>query len=1006
MADNNNNKGNKMTDMAKEFGKQKAMEGAKKIGSKVLSKVVIPIMPYVGIFFLCLIAVGVVNLIMYLAKDAIFGAIEKFKEGLERAWNEAISLGKYDEDNATTVGDLIVAFNANGQYIINADNIQVLIEQLEEQKVDTDTLTNEPGKFEEIIKKYIKAEAATTCFNSIPFVEKKEEENEEEQSEEGKEKVRFTKDDLNGLKGKIKVMRDSKKRKGGYGEGTEYELTFLRYNEFFNDEYGEQDDDLYKHYTVDPNTFELLIPVPMKRVETWDNNGDTIKEEWFDADGNVYKIINYTKDEKGNKKEVNTEYPQGEYLSATKYAIKRIPYKTYIQDYATTFNFFMSMHLIVQDEKFMSELVDSVINHAGEIEILITDAAEATQVNYTYNEKVSVDYISYSKMTVDEFKENFPADTQNYDEYKNFLEGPNSSSCWNELTSEEKALLEDVDKSMESKEPEFENKDVKYLTHDDRKVGGTWTDDYDVVITVTEASTWWYEVSRDIYIDLHDKESEKIVNQKTEYVTKEGDQPIYSIYFVAGENIPEDWQISPAITEAIIVNGMEDSYVRTMKYTEREIYRDIWEGKSGYDISITDKNRKNNIDNFINLLKNYDGVVNKLTTSESSLEYQFQQYPDTQNWMEILKPVIEYFETEDEEALKESIDKLFKSSDQISFNNYKNQFGISGYSTIELSQYDEPLRMEGISLSTKQEYALKLMECLYENSTIDFVKIYKEGLKHYTENSFEHNRYIWDNWWSKMPNQDFEDGVTCNVSKIVICDKAFETYVKAKYIFSSTDLSEITYYTQQQLEACKEDHSKFKVTRTTENEKIIFAGPTKVTVNGIQLETYTSGKTGRTYTWYYQNEGDWADDWSTVNNCSFADGGCYCTTISIIASGYGNEELPNWGRNLTKIKGTRKLISGGNCDSKSQNLTENQLTEIKNWLKNGNEVIVHVYAPNSYTYGEFGQHWMPIVDINEDETQVYNMNTSSLYGDNQKGWVDINGVFNNVECYMLVNGIK
>ena len=86
-----------------------------------------------------------------------------------------------------------------------------------------------------------------------------------------------------------------------------------------------------------------------------------------------------------------------------------------------------------------------------------------------------------------------------------------------------------------------------------------------------------------------------------------------------------------------------------------------------------------------------------------------------------------------------------------------------------------------------------------------------------------------------------------------------------------------------------------------------------------------------------------------------------------------------------------------------------QLTEIRNHLRNGGEVIVHVQGSGRGGTSRYtrDQHWMPIVDINEDGTQIYNMNTTKgSLNNGQSGWLSITDVFTSVNCYHLVNGLK
>lgn len=130
----------------------------------------------------------------------------------------------------------------------------------------------------------------------------------------------------------------------------------------------------------------------------------------------------------------------------------------------------------------------------------------------------------------------------------------------------------------------------------------------------------------------------------------------------------------------------------------------------------------------------------------------------------------------------------------------------------------------GLELSDQQLFALTAIA--YDNlghlptrNGYTFKEVYEQGAGSYSINSWQHNRYIWDNWWSYLGGEEPED--------IPARDAAFETYVKGIFDFLDSDAGEVfsrkyyIYYTQEQLD--RFDYAPDKpVTRTSSNEREIF----------------------------------------------------------------------------------------------------------------------------------------------------------------------------------------
>lgn len=130
---------------------------------------------------------------------------------------------------------------------------------------------------------------------------------------------------------------------------------------------------------------------------------------------------------------------------------------------------------------------------------------------------------------------------------------------------------------------------------------------------------------------------------------------------------------------------------------------------------------------------------------------------------------------------------------------------------------------EGLGLSQQQLYALTTIQYnfgyLPTRNGYTFNEVYEEGAGLYEINSWEHNKYIWDNWWCYVGG-----GAP---GHIPMRDAAYETYVKGVYDFTFSDAGEVfgrqyyIYYTQEQLDEFSYAPDK-PITRSPSNEQEIF----------------------------------------------------------------------------------------------------------------------------------------------------------------------------------------
>lgn len=128
-----------------------------------------------------------------------------------------------------------------------------------------------------------------------------------------------------------------------------------------------------------------------------------------------------------------------------------------------------------------------------------------------------------------------------------------------------------------------------------------------------------------------------------------------------------------------------------------------------------------------------------------------------------------------------------------------------------------------LNLSRQQLYALTAIAYnfghLPERNGYTFKSVYVAGLTQYEVNSWEHNRFIWDNWWAYIGGG--------SPGHIPSRDAAFETYVKGIYDFSTSPAGTVferkyyIYYTQEQINSFSYAPNK-AITRNSSNEQEIF----------------------------------------------------------------------------------------------------------------------------------------------------------------------------------------
>ena len=197
--------------------------------------------------------------------------------------------------------------------------------------------------------------------------------------------------------------------------------------------------------------------------------------------------------------------------------------------------------------------------------------------------------------------------------------------------------------------------------------------------------------------------------------------------------------------------------------------------------------------------------------------------------------------------------------------------------------------VEGLTLSEQQLFALTAIRYnfghLPTRNGYTFKEVYEEGAGLYSINSWEHMKYIWDNWWSYIGGG--------KSGHIPSRDAAFETYVKGIYDFTYSEAGEVfgrnryIYYTQEQLDRLAESLDEGEsvpdkpIYRTDDNEQEIFTY-NELSSGKFDGETITAA--GYTFPHYLQKNYSRAYGSSTIKAA-----GCGPTSMAMILAGICND---------------------------------------------------------------------------------------------------------------------
>ncbi len=294
----------------------------------------------------------------------IFGAVTSF-------FKELLKKDSKDENAelSTVVQELqtMVSFTDDLKGLkVNKDYAKKIIKMLEESSVDTeqtgfrdeDYEFNEPDEnsdnplggqtmtkdedLQNIIDKYIRAEIKTMFpkINSSTAVD-----------------------------GIVKIKRYTQKD----GNFKEIELKYVPYTQLLAEASSvatsiEAGEEILKHFSIDPNTFQLCVLVSSE-THIWHN------------------------------KKVDDGNPDSVQIS---FSLQRVNYMEGIQKYATPINYFLALHLISGDVEFMEELVQKIFD-STQITIGIVEQSVSSYVNVEYEGILTTTTtITYTQTTTSE----------------------------------------------------------------------------------------------------------------------------------------------------------------------------------------------------------------------------------------------------------------------------------------------------------------------------------------------------------------------------------------------------------------------------------------------------------------------------------------------------------------------------------------------------------------------------------------------------------------------------
>lgn len=840
MEENNNNE-NQVKEIIKDKGKQ--------LSKKILKKVLKYIIMGLAILFAILLAVGLLMAVQLFIKNLFNSFVGLFK-------NNSSSLSSGNKNNS------IVYIDDNGYYKFSAEDlVEQILQELEEQQVDSEEFGFISKKTtKNLIEKYVKAEAQTTLL-----------------------KTGNNSWGQNDIDGTIVVKRAT--TDGSQAEKLEY----INYNSFCAlVEAG--NGQALKKFSINPENFKLCIA----KYES--------KTTYYDADGN----------------EIET--------SGGGMVRQEINYKRYVQSYAVPLNFFIVLHLTSQDMDFMQDFLNFVLgdNEKGAIELTYIDGYSSSTTEYQYTGKeinnvkkatedngkeiatVLPEEISQEKF--EEKKKNIIIDNKNVSNYIGEVEWykkrTESYSGTLQITSAD-TWIASASKTLNKSTPHLENKESELIVNKEKIA--------EILKVRDDEKVEEYILTGRIMIDkksitTNDGASYTIVNKENKVDAEE---------FV--ELIKKYPKVEANLTSApsnlfYLLQQSQDTqkHEKIMRYV-LYILNDIDYGISKEDLellfkeNLTEYNGIGNLKSY--LLQFSHGAGYHAPESEDGKYYKM--YGDGVGWPTIGDADLQWKSNYKHFEVAGKIKHNGKEMEVANVAEYINEHcltrGVNAtYTNNEVSEMEIYIEKElvddvgdkvqeavynsvveidlsGLNLSKQQIYPLVAIRYNFGHLPVrngkTFKQVYLEGAEKYKEDSWKHNRYIWDEWWWRVQGG--------SPGHITSRDVQFETYVKGIFDYTTSKSRDYyVYYTQEQISQISYAPSR-TITRdknNKKNEEEIFtleikSGVYESVSGDSRVIGYYTSTMGRRFTVLYQNA------------CSNWGYKCNRAAAAIIASGYKDESV-------------------------------------------------------------------------------------------------------------------
>ena len=758
-----------------------------------------------------------------------------------------------------TNSERLVELDENGRYkLIEKDLSKKILEMLKEKKVNnklegftaednsnkssSNTTTTGDDKSEEIsdkelqdmIDKYIKVDTNT----SLPGIY------------EGlfpKILYEYIRKDINGM---IKVQKASVE-----GNKTEIKpLEYKKYDDFEN----LSKDKIYDYFSL-TDDFELCIARPGSTITYTDENGAVVSSVALE------------------EKDV---------------IIEKIPYENYIKNYIVPFNFLISLHVISQDKDFMDDVVDMALCKAKEEPMILT---------YVESKYINTETIEYTgkKITVKKGDDMDKAKVKNID---------------NSNVRAEFGDISGLEISSYVKKEEVSYTGQLYVTKAD-----TWILTSEKTIDEKESGEVQEPEIEDLYSSKREvTDDDENINIVSKTLTKKTTEAFSSIEYVVVDGNFEikvddfiDLIKSYPTVENNIASAPSDLFYmlqqRENTLVLEKVMRYVLYKLNDIDYGITEKELEflfSDSFNQVDIISNIDSYVEQFYRKQRNAEDDeyYKLVKNTNDELVIGKINLNWEENSTSFSIKGTIkhDGQEKEVDNIA-DYINNAISDSNNTSETLDIWIEKEIVDNIceniletlykdlvdndlfalGLSRQQTYALLAVKysygCLPVIDGRTFKKVYKDGMQEFEEGSWQHNKYIWDNWWYQL-------GKT---STATTADAQYETYIKGVFDFSLSDAGGVfsrnkyIFYSQEQISEF-ENATDLSITRTSENEEEIFTLELKAgefeKVDGQYIVGYYTSTTGRRFTILCQSK---IPGWG---------GKCNRAATAIIASGYSKEE--------------------------------------------------------------------------------------------------------------------